>query len=58
MRTKLVIVLLVLGLVAVGFSAFGLEVARAGVPHTVDGAVGPSTAPGLGNPSNPASAAF
>ena len=58
MRTKLVIVLLVLGLVAVGLSAFAMEPVRAGVPHTVDGAVGPSTAPGLGNPSNPASAAF
>ena len=57
MRTKLLIVLVVLGLVAVGLSA--MDVARAiPVPHTVDGAVGPNPAPGLGNPSNPASAAF
>src|SRR2546427_1806800 len=55
---RILIGLLVLGLVAVGFSAFGLENARAGVPHVVEGAVGPSVAPGLGNPSNPASATF
>src|SRR3989454_1072857 len=55
---RILIGLLVLGLVAVGFSAFGLENARAGVPHVVEGPVGPSAAPGLGNPSNPASATF
>src|SRR2546428_5649481 len=55
---RILIGLLVLGLVALGFSAFGLESARAGVPHVVEGPVGPSAAPGLGNPSNPASAAF
>ena len=58
MRTKLLIGLLVLGLVVAGFSAFGLENARAGVPHTVEGGVGPSIAPGLGNPANPASAVY
>ena len=58
MRTKLLIGLLVLGMVVVGFSTFALQDARAVVPHVVDGPVGPSVAPGLGNPSNPASATF
>ncbi|HEY4705739.1 MAG TPA: Ig-like domain-containing protein [Thermoplasmata archaeon] len=57
MRTKLLIVLVVLGLVAVGLSA--VDVARAiPLPHTVEGSVGPNPAPGLGNPSNPASAVY
>src|SRR3970282_1423752 len=57
MRTKLLIVLVVLGLVAVGLSAMD-GVRAIPLPHTGEGSVGPNPAPGLGNPSNPASAVY
>ncbi len=58
MRNKLPIVLIVLGLTMTAFSAWDFGRVSALTPHVIDGAVGPSTAPGLGNPSNPASATF
>lgn len=58
MRTKLLIVLVVLGLVAVGLSAFNPSAVALGPPHVVDGAVGNNPAPGGGNPGNVASAVF
>ncbi len=58
MRTKLLSVMLVLGLVAVGFSVFGLGLVSAGTVHVVDGEVGPLNTAGPTNPANDVFAAF
>ncbi len=58
MRTKFLIVMVVLGLAVAGVFAYGTSVVRGGVPHTVDGPVGPGVAPGPTNPANYASATF